>query len=173
MMEILEHHDSVASALHFLCQVRHMGDGTLVVIDQRGDMAVFEASHVTYSIRWPDHSFVVSTNHFCSSQLGNCWIDRNPPELQGNSQIRNARVTTALEAAGGQVDATWAQALMADHGGSRPTVAQRRLSAICRHSDIDPLSTTVSTALYLPRGCTLVLADGQPCQAPFQAWLVI
>jgi hypothetical protein len=62
---------------------------------------------------------------------------------------------------------------MGDHGGSQQTIAQRRQQAICRHADIDPLSTTVSTALFLPQERTLLFANGQPCRVPFQAWSVI
>jgi hypothetical protein len=173
MMEILEHHNSVVSALDYLRQVPHMGDGTLVLIDRTGDMAVFEAGHSAYSIIMPERDFVVSTNKFCGAPLRDHWTDRSPPELQGNSQNRYARVATELGAARGEVDTIWAHKLMGDHGGSQPTMSQRRQHAICRHSDIDPLSTTVSSALFLPLERKLLFADGQPCQVPLQAWPVI
>lgn len=173
MMEILEHYSDVASALDYLRQVPHLGDGTLTLIDQVGDMAVFEAGHATHSILLPEHDAVVSTNHFRSAQLRDCWVDRYPPELRGNSQNRYARVDTALQATRGRVDVAWAQALMADHADSQPTAADRSRHAICRHSEIDTRSITISTAIFLPQERTLLFADGQPCQAPFQAWLVI
>jgi hypothetical protein len=173
MMEILEHHNQVSSALDYLRQVPHTGDGTLTLIDRAGDMAVFEACHATHSILFPQQNFVVSTNHFCGPQLRDCWLDRSPPELRGHSQNRYARAGMALEAARGGVDVAWAQALMADHGGRRPTIAHRRQHAICRHRSVDPQSTTVSTALYLPRDSTLLFADGQPCRVPFRAWPMI
>lgn len=167
MMEILERHSDVESALDYLRQVPHIGDGTLTLIDQTGNMAVFEAGHTTHSILYPEDDFVVSTNHFCGPPLRDCWIDRNPPGLRGHSQNRYARVVTALQADRGQVDVAWAQALMADHGGRRASVAERKQLAICRHPRVDPLSTTVSTALYLPQERTLLFADGRPCQVAF------
>jgi len=173
MMKILERHNDVASALDYLRQVPHMGDGTLTIIDRTGDMAVFEASHTNYDILLPDEDFVVSTNHFCGPQLRDCWIDRNPPELRGNSQNRYTTVVTALQTAREQVDSPWAQALMAYHGGRRPSVAERKQSAICRHPRVDALSPTISSALYLPQEHTLLFADGRPCQVAFQAWPVI
>lgn len=172
MMEILEHHSHIESALDYLRQAPHMGDGTLTLIDRMGDMAVFEAGHTICNIRWPEYGFVVSTNHFCSPQLRDYWIDRSRPELSGNSQNRYTRVVAALQAAQGRVDADWAQALMADHGDRRATIAQRRQHAICRHRNVDPLSTTVSTALYLPQERKLLFADGPPCRVPFHAWSV-
>jgi hypothetical protein len=169
MMEVLERHNQVSSALDYLRQVPHTGDGTLTLIDRAGDMAVFEAGHTTHSILYPEHGFVASTNHFRSSQLRERWVDRSPPECRGSSQNRYNTVATMLEAARGGVDAAWAEALMADHGGRRPTIALRRQHAICRHRNIDPQSTTVSTAVYLPHDLTLLVADGQPCRVPFQA----
>lgn len=173
MMELLEYHSHVASALDYLRQVPHMGDGTLTLIDQTGDMAVFEASHTTHSIKAPEHGFVVSTNHFSGEELRDCWFDHSSTKLRGNSQNRYARVTTALQSAQGRVDPVWAQGLMADHGGPRATIAQRRQHAICRHRDVDRRSITVSTALFLPQKRTLLYADGQPCRVAFQAWPVV
>jgi isopenicillin-N N-acyltransferase-like protein len=172
MMEILEHHSHVASALDYLKQVPHMGDGTLTIADQMGNMAVFEAGSITYDIVHPEHDFVVSTNHFCSPQLQDCWVERSPPELRGNSRNRYAKVVNALQAAQGWVDTTWTQKLMADHGGRRSTLVHRRQHAICRHQNVDPGSITVSTAIFLPRERTLLFADGQPCRAAFQKWAV-
>jgi isopenicillin-N N-acyltransferase-like protein len=173
MMEILEHHSHVSSALDYLSQVPHLGEGTLTLVDRAGDMAVFEAGHAAQSILFPENDSVVSTNHFRSPQLRECWVDRYSPELRGSSQNRYARVDTALQAAHGRVDGAWAQTLMADHGGPQPTAAERSRHAICRHSEFDTRSITISTTLFLPRERTLLFANGQPCQAPFQTWSVI
>jgi hypothetical protein len=121
---------------------------------------------------FPERDFVVGTNQFRGAQVRDCWVDRYPPELRGNSHNRYARVATALEAARGQVDAGWAQELMADHGDPQPAGDDPRKHAICRHSDIDTRSVTISGALFLPQQRTLLFANGQPCQAPFQAWSV-
>jgi predicted choloylglycine hydrolase len=173
MMEILEHHSHVSSALDYLRQVPHLGEGTLTLIDRTGDMAVFEAGHASHGILLPANDSVVSTNHFRSPQLRDCWVDRYPPELRGNSQNRYARVDTVLGAARGRLDVAWAQTLMADHGDSKLSAAERSRHAICRHSELDTRSMTISTVLFLPQERTLLFADGQPCQAPFQAWSVV
>ena len=173
MMEILEHHGDVASALDYLRQVPHLGDGTLTLVDRAGTMAVFEAGRAAQSIIPPEGDLVVSTNHFRGAGLRDCWVDRNRPELRGNSQNRYARVVTALGAARGWVDAGWAQSLMAEHGGSHPFAADRGRYAICRHSEIHSRSITISTAIFLPRERRLLFADGQPCRADFQAWPVV
>lgn len=164
-MALLEHHNSVRSALDYLETGPHMGDGTLVLADAAGDMAVFETGHTHHGIVRSRGGFVVSTNHFVTDQLRNQWVDRSPAELRCNSEGRHARVTAALRAARGQVNAGWAQQLMASHG-----IPQE---AICRHPDLDPRSATISTVLYLPRQGRLLLADGRPCQAAFRPWQVI
>lgn len=165
MMDLLEHHNNVVSALDYLRSVAHLGDGTLVVVDAVGDMVVFEAGHSALGIVWPEAGRVVSTNHFVTDSLRELWADRNLPELRGNSQNRYAKVDEMLEAARGRVNPGWAQRAMASHGGPR--------HAICRHAEVDPHSKTISTALYLPRGDTLFLANGQPCQDAFQVWHLI
>jgi isopenicillin-N N-acyltransferase-like protein len=169
MMQILEHHSDVESALDYLRQVPHIGDGTLVLIDRAGQMAVFEMGHTTHGIVRPEQSFVTSTNHFVTQPLRQRWVDRNPAELRGNSLNRHAKVVGALQAAYGQVDTGWAQELMADHGNPGSTIANRRQHAICRHADVDPRSATISMALYLPQESMLLFTEGQPCRAALQA----
>ncbi|MFQ5340337.1 MAG: C45 family autoproteolytic acyltransferase/hydrolase [Anaerolineae bacterium] len=164
-MACLEYHDSVKSALDYLRGVSHIGDGTLVVADATGDVAVFEAGHAHQGVIHPKDGFVVSTNHFVTELLRDQWVDRNPADLRGNSERRHARVTAALQAAQGQVGAGWAQALMTSHGRSQ--------DAICRHPEIEPHSATISTVLYFPEAGEFLFANGRPCQAKFHAWSVI
>jgi isopenicillin-N N-acyltransferase-like protein len=174
MMDILEHHHSVASALDYMRQVPHIGDGTLVLADAAGELAVFETGYTTCAMLPAQHDFVVSTNHFRSQELYNRYLDLSRSELQGNSQNRHARVTAALELSLGQVDVAWAHALMADHGGGRrPSTLNRRQRAICRHSRIDPPYVTISIAVYLPRARTLFFGNDRPCRAVLRAWPVI
>jgi isopenicillin-N N-acyltransferase-like protein len=172
MMEILEHHHSVASALDYLRQVSHTGDGTLVLADSGGELAAFEAGNTTCAILRAEHDFVVSTNHFRSPELCTRCQDLSRSELQGNSQNRHARVTAALEMASGQVDVAWAHALMSDHGGRRPSTLGRRQHAICRHSRVDPPYVTISVAVYMPQARTLFFGNDRPCRAVLWAWPV-
>lgn len=159
-MELLEHHATVSSALDYLWDVPHLGDGTLVLADATGDMAVFETGHTRCGVIRSEEGFVVSANHFVTAPLRDHWVDRNPPELRGNSQGRHARVTAALQASRGHVNAGWAQELMASHGGPQ--------EAICRHAAKDARSATISTVLYLPQAGRLVYGHGQPCEAEFR-----
>lgn len=173
MMEILEHHNSVASALDYLQQVPHIGDGTLILADAIGELAVFETGNTTCAILRAEHDFVVSTNHFRSIELCNRCQDLSRSELRGNSQNRYARVAAALETAHGRVDVAWAQALMADHGGRKSNTLARRQNAICRHSRVDPPYVTISIAVYAPQARTLFFGNDRPCRAVLQAWPVI
>jgi hypothetical protein len=95
MMDILEKYDNVSSALDYLQSVPHTGNGTLIILDKSGDMAVFEIAHKTQAIIRPESGFVVSTNHFNSLSLRHRWEDRSLPELQGNSRGRYARITAS------------------------------------------------------------------------------
>lgn len=161
-MELLEHHTSVNAALEYLSSIPHIGDGTLVLIDAEGDMAVFEAGHTWQGVVCAEAGFVVSTNHFVTTPLSDQWRDCNPPALRGNSQRRYEKVKAALQTNCGQVTVGWAQQFMTSHGEPH--------DAICRHAELDSDSATISTVLYLPKAGQLVLAHGQPCQVAFQTW---
>ncbi len=155
MMDLLEHYESTQSALDYLLQVQHIGNGTIVLLDAQGGIAVYETGHKISGIVPPENGYVVSTNHFVTPQLADRWEPRGPEEIQGNSQKRYARVSQALHDARGLVDIPWAQALMSSHGDP--------LEAICRHPGIGPRSVTISSIIFQPRGKKLFLATGYPC----------
>jgi hypothetical protein len=174
MREILERHATTASALVYLHSVQHMGGGTLLLADRAGHLALCESGHRESGFVEALDGALASANHFVTAPLVGQWIEDEPELLLGNSAGRRARVLAALEGSAGQVDAAWAQALMAAHGGP--------LDAICRHALVlDGTSpgpaldtSTISSAVYLPGGLAgrdrpaLLLAAGQPCEAPWQ-----
>ena len=161
MMEILEHHNSVTSALEYLQENQHTGNGTITLLDASGDMVVFETGHTNSGTICSEEGFVVSTNHFVSPQLCNLWRERNPQKFRGNSSGRYGRVRQALLTTQGKVDISWAKALMTSHGDSK--------SSICRHKGVNSFdSTTISSILFLPHEKQLFLANGTPCITDFQ-----
>jgi len=162
MMEILERHDRVNSALDYLRAARHVGNGTLALVDRDGDMAVFETGHSHPDTVLPEAGYVVTTNHYVTPGLQDLWTEHEPPDLMGNSQARHARVRQALQDASGRLDLSMAQTLMASHG--------QPLEAICRHPEIDPRSGTIASMIFRPRLKTTYLTDGLPCQTGYQAY---
>ncbi len=50
MMDILEKHDQVPTALEYLQSVPHTGNGTMILLDKTGDMAVFEIAHTKQQV---------------------------------------------------------------------------------------------------------------------------
>lgn len=174
MREVLERHITTASALAYLRSVQHMGGGTLLLADRAGHLALCESGHSESGFVEATGGALASANHFVTAPLAAHWIDDEPPLLVGNSAARRERVLGALANSTGQVDATWAQRLMAAHGGP--------LDAICRHALLDESSpgqaldtSTISAVVYLPNGLAgqdrpaLLLAAGQPCEASWQS----
>jgi hypothetical protein len=157
MMDVLEQHNNVSSALDYLQSLPHTGNGTLIILDKSGDMAVFEIAHKTQAIIRPESGFVVSTNHFNSLSLRHLWEDRSLPELQGNSRGRYARISDLLRSEDGQFGVTGAQTLMSAHG--------EPINSICRHIELEPTSMTISSVLYLPQTRRFYLANSKPCLA--------
>ena len=88
MMDLLQHCETVKEAIHYLPTRPHFGDGSVTVLDARGDMAVFEIAHSVQAVRQSDQGFVASTNHFTAPETRSFWVDREPTHLMGNSQGR-------------------------------------------------------------------------------------
>jgi predicted choloylglycine hydrolase len=160
MMQILEKFSTTPEATGYIKTVPHFGDGTLVLADAHGKLAAVELAHSVQAVRTPLKNFVVSTNHFSAPETAPYWMDTNPPRLVGNSQARRQVVEDSLAADFGKVDVTWAQSLMARHADD--------LSSICRHPDMDAHSVTISTVIFLPVQASLYVANGLPCQAPYE-----
>lgn len=179
MREVLQHHDTTRSALDYLGSVQHMGAGTLILADSQGHLAVWESGHAQSGyVEAVGGPFLSSANHFVTPALADQWVENELPIFQGNSLARRARILAALGTDTGKVDPAWAKAMMTAHGTPQ--------DAICRHPITDPdrphhpglESSTISTVLFLPLGLPddptpgLLLAEGQPCRAPWSPWTV-
>lgn len=162
MMELLEKHDRVTSALDYLKGVRHLGDGNLALLDAEGEMAVVETSHSGIQVIRPQEGYVVATNHFVSIPLHDRWVDSSPEDVRGNTLARKARVTSALNTSFQEINLNWMMNLSRAHGTS--------LDSICRHPAIEAQSVTIASAIYLPVQKQLYLANGLPCQETYQVF---
>lgn len=162
MMEVLEHHDSVASALQYLQSVPQMGGGTLTLADARGHKAVVEVVHsgarVVAHVQDPA-GWVVSTNHFVHPELADRWVDPSPPRLRGNSLARRTVVERWLARRNGVGTLGEMAALLALHRGP--------LHSLCRHEEVDVESRTVSSTIFLPAERAFLFCHGYPCQGTF------
>lgn len=157
MLHLLERCPDVPAALDYLQSVTHMGGGTMVLADAEDRLAVCESGHGSSGYVVRDGGALVSTNHFTTPELRDQWFDLEPPELRGNSQTRRAYVEQALARAAGQVDAIWAQALLADH--------QDGLECLCRHERAESKAATILGVVFLPRSKQLRVGAGNPCAA--------
>jgi isopenicillin-N N-acyltransferase like protein len=160
LANLLEKYASVQECIDYLYSVPHVGDGTVTLIDSRGEMAVFEIAHSVQVVRRSFEGFIVSTNHFSEPATHSSWKDEEPVQLKGNSIERRKQVESKLRLGVGEVDLAWSKGLMRQHGN--------RLNSICRHPAMDRQSFTLSSAIYLPQQGNLYLANGIPCQTPFE-----
>ncbi|MGQ9715911.1 MAG: C45 family autoproteolytic acyltransferase/hydrolase [Anaerolineae bacterium] len=162
MMEVLEHHDSVASALEYLQSAPHMGGGTLTLADASGHKATVEVAHS--GARVVAHvqdlaGWVVSTNHFVHPDLADRWVDPHPPHLRGSSLARRAEVERHLAQRGGALTVADMMALLGLHQGP--------LDSLCRHEEVDGDSRTVSGTVFLPAQRAFLFCHGYPCRGTF------
>jgi predicted choloylglycine hydrolase len=161
MMHILEAHDSVSSALDYLRSVLRQGRNNLIMADAQGHLAVFEIGHRNYGLFETHDGTLVSTNHFVSPELRDCFVDTNPPPKRGNSFRRYERVTRELADTLGQIDVPFAQRLMASHD-----------TPICRHAVAGKDSATNSTSIFLPARRTMLFCHGLPCQGQYDEFVL-
>lgn len=162
MMDILERHDAVASALEYLLSVPHMGGGTLTLADAQGHKAVVEVVHsgARVATRVQDHAgWVVSTNHFVHPDLASRWVDPSPPHLRGNSLARRAVAERRLTELDGTATVEDMTTLLGSHQGP--------LDSLCRHEELDGESRTVSGTVFLPAKAAFLFCHGYPCQGTF------
>jgi hypothetical protein len=78
MMQILEQHESVRSALEYLKGAKRMGGSNLVLADAQGDLAVFEVGYRNYGIIEADDHIVVNTNSSVPTWKPNSWTPIRP-----------------------------------------------------------------------------------------------
>jgi hypothetical protein len=161
MMHILEAHDSVSSALDYLRSVLRQGRNNLILADAQGHLAVFEIGNRNYGLFETHDGTLVSTNHFVSPELRDCFVDTNPPPKRGNSVHRYERVTRELADTLGQIDVPFAQRLMASHD-----------TPICRHAVAGKDSATNSTSIFLPARRTMLFCHGLPCQGQYDEFVL-
>ena len=164
MMHILEAHDSVSSALDYLRSVPRQGRNNLILADAQGHLAVFEIGHRRYGLFETHDGTLVSTNHFVSPELRDCFVNTSPPPKRGSSFHRYERVTRELDDAFGQIDVPFAQRLMASHDGP--------LASICRHAVAGKDSATNSTSIFLPAQRTMLFCHGLPCQGQYDEFVL-
>lgn len=162
MMEVLENHATVESALAYLGSVNHAGNGNILLLDAGGDMAVVETGFSIRGIARSEDGYLVSTNHYVTPPLQKHWLSRGPEEIHGNSRSRYAYVEEALKTSAGKINLEWAFQLMSHHNDA--------LDDICRHPSTGPRSVTIASTIYLPRQKELYLANGLPCQTPFEVY---
>jgi hypothetical protein len=161
-MHILEEHRTVASALAYLQSTPRLGRNNLLLADAEGRIAVFENSHRRNAVLNTEAGFLIATNHFNSPVLQTCFVDTEPPPLQGNTYRRYQKVREELEAAYGQIDLPLAKRLMASH--------DEPLASLCRHPRPESDSSTISSIILLPAQRRMFFCHGQPCQAGYRSF---
>ncbi len=160
MMDLLEQHEDVASALAYLRETPQMGSGNLVLADAAGGLAICENGYRHHSIIQPVEDTLVATNHFASPALRGAYLE-NRAGAYADSLARQESVQAALETAHGALDVAYAKALMARHANPGP--------AICRHR-VGEDAATISNVIFLPAERRLLFCHGTPCQGAHEAY---
>jgi isopenicillin-N N-acyltransferase-like protein len=158
MMDVLERHASVMSALAHLQDTPRMGGGNLILLDAAGEMAVFETGHRHYGVIPADQHIVAATNHFITPALRGEVFGRDDGGPDGNSQARWRSIYARLRDRWGRLDTGEAAQIMAAHDDGE--------AALCRH-DAGRANGTISSIIFLPAERSLLFCHGRPCEAAY------
>ncbi len=164
MMEILQTHNQVSSALDYLRSVPRLGRNNLILADDEGHLAVFESGNHRYGLFETHGGALVNTNHFASAEMQEYSVNVDPPDSRGRTFRRYGAVAAALHEQWGQVDALFAQRLMASHDGP--------LSSLCCHPEASTYVTTISASVFLPAQRKLLFCHGLPCQGQYDEYTI-
>jgi predicted choloylglycine hydrolase len=157
MMNLLEQHADVASALAYLREVPQMGAGNMLMADAAGELAACESGYRDHGVLRAEADRLVATNHFVSAALRDAYLEGDRG-AHADSQARYETVWTALQHARGGLDVEHAKKLMAGHANHGP--------AICRHK-VGTDSGTISNVIFLPAQRRLLFCSGFPCQGAY------
>ena len=163
MMNLLEKHATVTSALSYLEKVEHMGAGNLILADAQGDVVVVESGYKQYGSVSPVENIVAATNHFVSPELCGQYLEDYARASGSESRARLQVVKTVLKERRGALDVETAQQLMAQHKNGSV--------AICRHDTSDDTST-ISNAIFLPTERKLLFCNGRPCEGEYAPYVL-
>ncbi len=158
MMELLERHDSVRSALRYLRRVPQMGGGNLILADAQGSMAAFESGYQHWGVIYAEDRLVAATNHFVTPALRGCRLGPSSGATDGESPSRLRSIRARLRESRGRLDAGSAALIMAAHADGR--------AAICRHAP-EGGSGTISAVVFFPAERRLRLCAGRPCEGAY------
>lgn len=155
----LERCATAAEAVALVDAHTFVGQGVnFIVVDEKGDVAVFELSvegKVVHRLDGRGHLF--TTNFYASGRL-----QHNPDrqEMIGNSKGRYDFLSGLRPLAGEAFNLEQMKEVLRHHGDR---------GAICQHADRNRMSTTLST-IAICRERTLLTAWGKPCDAEFRAY---
>lgn len=158
----LERCSTVAEAVNLVETHRFVGQGVnFIVVDEKGDVAVFELSvegKVIHRLNGKRH--LLTTNFYASGKL------KHSPNCQewlvNNSKGRHDFLSSVKPVAGGTFSLEQMKKVLCHHS---------ERGGICQHTDKNRMSTTLSTVAVC-RERVLLTAWGKPCETEFRVYRV-
>ncbi|KQL50040.1 hypothetical protein AN963_10355 [Brevibacillus choshinensis] len=154
-------------------QVARMNRGTsanYLIAHKEGEALNVEASPTNYDVLYPAEGWLVHANHFIGPRSIN--IQDTARIMSPDSHLRQGRASKLLSQYGNAIDSKAFRKIFCDHAGSP--------DGICRHGETKPpdlgrpliSSTVFSIIMNLSQG-TFELAEGQPCENPYEVYQFI
>ncbi|MDE3078767.1 MAG: hypothetical protein KGI94_01880 [Paracoccaceae bacterium] len=157
MTRLLSQFASVAEAVRFIRAQQHVGGGTLVMADARGEVAAVELGAAEVAVEIAPR--VCRTNHFTLTVTAPETLTDPASTIEDTSHDRRAFLDRTIPGADWSAEA--ASRLMATHRGDGP-----QAGPLCQHPDAGG-SRTISSVVYCCASRLMYACLDNPCTGPW------
>lgn len=168
IQETLQRCRTTEEAVQHIKRAKRGGDALIMIGDAEGTLRTVEMSSTESSVREPNGSVLVNTNHYHTEKMKRIEVPIDAvhpedavPELRGTlvhlSSLTRWKRVNELLAEGGKFSEEHIHRMMSDHGAD----AEPSRLTICRHHD---LTSTLYTVLFYPERRIMKVLYGNPCQ---------
>lgn len=154
---VLDNCANVKEAVKTLLDMRSSTAYNYLLADEKGDMAVVEASPEKAIARWPEESinFMVCTNHFLHPEMQEMENLEERSKSNWDTIPRYTTIYNMLKEKAGRIDVKGAQKILANHSGY-----------VCSHQEKIKLGTLWSIVATLKKP-QIYRAEGHPCRTKY------
>jgi isopenicillin-N N-acyltransferase-like protein len=151
---------TIGQALYSIARAERATSVNLLVGDPHGELYSVEMTRDRYVALYGEN-FIVHTNHFLSRDLLVPGLQERDMAIRNgtNSIFRYNRMQKLIHQHYGKIDTNQLKKFMMDHVNYP--------ESICRHPVRQGLSQTIGAFIMNPKAKTMLIADGNPCEATY------
>jgi isopenicillin-N N-acyltransferase like protein len=159
------HQKTIGQALYSIARAERATSVNLLIGDPYGELYSVEMTRDRYVPLYGEN-FIVHTNHFLSRDLLVPDLQERDMAVRNgtNSIFRYNRIRKLIHQHYGKIDTDQLKKFMMDHVNYP--------ESICRHPVHEGLSQTIAAFIMNPEERTMLIADGNPCEATYYKYSI-